>query len=191
MEDQGGWQIKAVTSIGAADGQVSLRLETPEDQARIEAIMNTGFGPGRFAKSAERLREGNSPLHALCLLAETGAGEVVGSVRLWPVHIDARADGTVDQPLCFLGPIAVDPGHRSKRTGAQLIEAVVLMAFDAGYGAIILVGDEGYFSRFGFMPFPELSLPGPVDPQRILGRMKDGTADIVLRGRLEPGHAVA
>ncbi|HMH65933.1 MAG TPA: hypothetical protein VK515_10115, partial [Rhizomicrobium sp.] len=46
-----------------------VRLETPQDAARVEALNQESFGPGRFAKSAYRLREGVAPIAALSFVA--------------------------------------------------------------------------------------------------------------------------
>lgn len=76
--------------------------ETPEDAAAIDALVIAAFGPGRFAKTAERLRE-RSPLAAGFCLYE---GEhLIGSVRLWSIL-------TGEARSVFLGPIAVDRASR-------------------------------------------------------------------------------
>ena len=52
----------------------TIRLESPEDTALIEALNADSFGPGRFAKSAYRLREGVDPVAALNFVAEGALG---------------------------------------------------------------------------------------------------------------------
>ena len=64
-----------------------IRLEEPGDAGPIEALNAESFGPGRFAKSAYRLREGVHPVAALSFVAveHVGDKEVLrGSVRFWP-----------------------------------------------------------------------------------------------------------
>ena len=39
-----------------------IDAERPEDFDAVEALIDAAFGPGRYAKSAERLREGNHQL---------------------------------------------------------------------------------------------------------------------------------
>ncbi|HXQ46244.1 MAG TPA: N-acetyltransferase, partial [Caulobacteraceae bacterium] len=60
--------------------------EQPNDAPAVAALIDRVFGPGRYAKAAERLREGNRPLLDICLVARVG-GEVVGCVRIWPIRI--------------------------------------------------------------------------------------------------------
>ena len=132
--------------------------ETPADAQGVEALVLGAFGPGRFAKTAERLREGSTPVAGF--VAREG-GRVIGSVRLWPVTIG-------ETPALVLGPIAVDAASRSDRLGAELVQACVARATTAGVGGVLLVGDRAYFERFGFTPAPDARLPGPVDRRRVL-----------------------
>lgn len=136
----------------------AIAAERPEDEAAVEALILAAFGPGRFARTAERLREGSAPSAAF--VAHDG-GQVVGSVRLWPVRVG-------DTPAVFLGPIAVDASRRSAGLGAELVAACVSHARASGTGGVLLVGDRAYFERFGFAPAPDAVLPGPVDRRRVL-----------------------
>lgn len=139
--------------------------EAAPDAAAVDALVLAAFGPGRFARTAERLREGAHPAAGFVIRS---AGRVVGSVRLWPV----RVGGT---PALFLGPIAVEAASRREGMGAALVEACLEAAGDAG---VLLVGDPPYFQRFGFVHAAEARLPGPVDPRRVLwkgARPAEGT----------------
>jgi predicted N-acetyltransferase YhbS len=147
--------------MNPAESDVSIELETPADARAVDAIVAASFGPGRFTKTAERLREDSAPLPGLSFVARRD-GAVVGTVRLWPARIGAT-------PVAFLGPIAVDPTQRSEGLGALLVEQACAAAEAQGWAAVLLVGDTPYFGRFGFAP-TQVELPGPVDPRRILIR---------------------
>ncbi|MBI2260972.1 MAG: N-acetyltransferase [Caulobacterales bacterium] len=139
----------------------ALRIdaETPADAPAIEALVLAAFGPGRFAKTAERLRERAAVVAGF--VARDGE-RLLGSVRLWSIAIDGR-------PALFLGPIAVAADNRKAGLGAELVQACLGRAAEAGLG-VLLVGDAPYFGRFGFTAAPEVRLPGPVDPRRLLWR---------------------
>ena len=139
-----------------------LRQEQPADRAGIDALIARAFGPGRLAKTAERLREGNRPRIDLSFVAEQD-GRLVGCVRLWPIQIG-------DERLVFLGPFAVDASQRSLGLGASLIERASIAAAKAGECAVLLVGDLAYFSKLGFEAVDpaRVTLPGPVDTRRVL-----------------------
>lgn len=148
--------------------------ETPFDAAAIDRVVDRAFGPGRYAKTAERLREGSEPIGGL--IARVGR-EVIGSVRLWPVTVgEVRA--------AFLGPIAVEAVWRSGKVGAYLVEACIERARSLGLSGVLLVGDAPYFGRFGFEVAPLAAVPGPVDQRRVLWLSLDGSEaeGVVARG---------
>jgi predicted N-acetyltransferase YhbS len=136
--------------------------EGPEDQEAIEALLDRAFGPGRFVKSSERVREFAEFAPELSFIAWDGE-QLAGVVRLWRVQV-----GGV--PVAFLGPLAVDAEARSGGLGGQLVDRACQAARAAGESAVLLVGDEPFFGRFGFAAKPAHSvrMPGPVDQRRVL-----------------------
>jgi predicted N-acetyltransferase YhbS len=143
-----------------ADLTFTIARERPQDADHVQALVERAFGPGRFVKAAERLREDNAPDLNLSFVAWAG-GEAVGCVRVWPILIG-------DQPALLLGPFAVDDAWRSRGLGGELIERACHAARDQGRAGILLVGDEPYFRRFGFVASGQVILPGPVNPERVL-----------------------
>ena len=140
-----------------------IRPELAADAPLVEALNAASFGPGRFAKSAYRLREGVDPVGALSFVAvEDGA--LRASVRFWPVVAGA-------QRALLLGPLAVQSDQRGRGIGIALMKHGIAAAHATDYACILLVGDEPYYARVGFARLPpgRLRFPGPVDPSRILG----------------------
>lgn len=135
-----------------------IARETAADRAEADALVLAAFGPGRFAKTAERLREQAG--QAAGFVAREGR-RLVGSVRLWSIRIG-------DMDALFLGPIAVAEDVRKGGVGADLVAACVEEARSLGVAGVLLVGDVPYFSRFGFVAAPDVRLPGPADPRRVL-----------------------
>lgn len=140
-----------------------IRLEAPGDDAGIEALNAEGFGPGRFAKSAYRLREGVKPVAGLSFVAVED-GVLRGSVRFWPVKIGGHEE-------LLLGPLAVQSHQRGRGIGIALMQAGIAAAQKGPWRGIILVGDEPYYAKVGFSRLPpgRIKFPGPVDQNRILG----------------------
>ncbi len=145
-----------------------LHLETPEDSASVEDLVARAFGPGRFAKTAERLREGRTARLDLCIVARA-EGRLVGCVRQWPVIVGHTA-------AVLLGPIAVDPAFRSHGVGAALVRRACEASASAGFLHTVLVGDAAFFEPLGFTGAVGVSLPGPVDPRRVFTRSPPGAA---------------
>jgi predicted N-acetyltransferase YhbS len=139
-----------------------IRLEEASDAEAIERLHERAFGPGRFARTAFRLREGAGSRPDLCFTAHVGT-YLVGSIRVSPICL-ARAPGLV------LGPIAVEPAFMNRGIGHALIAASLDAARQSQDRLVILIGDEPYYRRSGFTKVPagRLILPGPVDPERLL-----------------------
>ncbi|HVL70368.1 MAG TPA: N-acetyltransferase [Beijerinckiaceae bacterium] len=139
-----------------------IRTETAGDAEAIERLHERAFGPGRYARTAFRLREGAPHLFELSFTALVGT-LLVGSVRQTPVR--AGEGGAL-----MLGPLTVDPAFENRGIGSALIGRAIEAARAAGHELVLLVGDEPYYGRFGFKRVPpgHLVMPGPVDPARFL-----------------------
>ena len=146
--------------------ELVIAPEAPDEAAAVMALVERAFGPGRYAKSAERLREGNHFLPRLSFVAREG-GVLVGTVRLWPVRIG-------EAPALLLGPIAVDEAARRRGVGLMLAERACAAADAAGHGLIVLVGDLGFFEKTGFQRLEpgRIRFPGPADERRVLVRAR-------------------
>lgn len=147
----------------ASQAAWDIRSERTADTAAVEALNVASFGPGRFAKSAYRLRDGVACEAGLSFVAVEG-GVLRGSIRFWPIVV-----GTA--PALLLGPLAVQSDQRGQGIGVALMNRGIEAARAASHRVIILVGDPPYYARVGFTPLPPGSIlfPGPVDLARILG----------------------
>ena len=139
-----------------------LRLEEPSDLAAIDRLHERAFGPGRFARTAYRLREGVPPIASLCFIAQVGT-MLVGSVRLNTIKAGSSK-------ALILGPLAVEPAFSDRGIGSRLMEMALDQAKADGHQLVFLVGDLPYYALFGFKMVPQgrVTMPGPVDPQRFL-----------------------
>lgn len=151
-------------ATASADQPPLIRAEQAGDAAPIEALLDRAFGPGRFTKSSERVREFATFRPDLSFCAWDGA-TLLGSVRMWAVRVG-------DKPVVFLGPLAVEAEARKFGVGGLMVEQACQAAEKAGFPLVLLVGDEPYFQRFGFSAAParDVHLPSPVDQRRVLVR---------------------
>jgi predicted N-acetyltransferase YhbS len=142
---------------------ITLRQERPADVEAREALLDQAFGGTRNRKTSQRLREGRLPAEGLSFIA-VDSRRVIGTARLWSV---VCGNG---QPALLLGPVAVAANSRNRGIGAALVRRALRDARRLGHGAVILVGDAPYYSRFGFAGATAagLKLPGPFERHRLL-----------------------
>jgi len=144
--------------------EMSLTIlpETPGDVVAIERLHERTFGPGRYARTAFRIREGRGHVLELSFTARIGT-LLVGSVRLTPICIG-------DTPALLLGPLTVEPPFRSRGVGTALVKRALKEAEDKGHKLVVLVGDEPIYKKSGFKRIAkgQVKMPGPVDPARLL-----------------------
>ncbi|WP_040620074.1 GNAT family N-acetyltransferase [Rhodovulum sp. PH10] len=145
-----------------SDLSLTILPETEADAPAIDRLHERTFGPGRFARTAYRIRERMTHRRDLSFLARIGT-LLVGSVRLTPVRIG-------EAPALLLGPLTVEPPFRDRGIGRRLIERSLAEAKAKGHRLVVLVGDEPYYARAGFVRVPagRAKMPGPVDPARLL-----------------------
>lgn len=145
------------------DLALTILPETPADADVIERLHERTFGPGRYARTAFRIREVAAG-HLLDLSFTARIGTLlVGSVRLTPIRI-----GQI--PALLLGPLTVEPPFRRRGIGLALMQRALAEARRKGHRLVVLVGDEPYYARAGFKRIAkgQARMPGPVDPGRLL-----------------------
>lgn len=160
---------------------LSIEAARPTDESQIEKLHQRAFGPGRFARTAYRIREQAGEAEMLAFVARVGS-LLVGSVHLTPVMIgEAR--------VFVLGPLTVEPAFEGRGIGAALLERAAQAARAVRASAILLVGDEPYYGRHGYkrVPMGKISLPGPVDPGRLLMLPISDDA-VTLSGPVKPAR---
>jgi len=162
--------------------------ELPADGAALSRLCAIAFGPGRFARTAYRIREGVPPVGNLCLTGRLD-DRLIAGIRFTAITIGG------ENSALLLGPLVVEPEYNGKGYGRALMQEGLERAKAAGYRLVILVGDLPYYRRFGFVQVPvgQIVLPGPVDPNRLLAcELTDGalaSASGVVLG--EPADGVA
>jgi predicted N-acetyltransferase YhbS len=144
-------------------GKFEIRHESGGDAPLLSRLAAEAFGPGRFARSAYRVREGIAPVAPLSLSGVLD-GRLIGGIRFTAISIGSGEGGLL------LGPLIVDPAVAGRGFGKALVEEGLARARGEGFSLVLLVGDMPYYGRFGFKPVPpaQITLPGPVDPARLL-----------------------
>lgn len=145
-----------------------IKQKKPKNIPLIEGLLDETFGKERIIKTAYRLRDGVEPVAELCFVM-TDRSELVASLQFWPILIQQEQGKSLEALL--LGPIAVKQDLRGQGHGIGLMRHALEKARLLGHERVILVGDEAYYKRVGFCRSlaQGLSMPGPVDENRLLG----------------------
>ena len=146
------------------DPEFLVRPERGEDVQVLKELASRAFGPGRFTRTAHRVRESAAVVEGLSHTAWVGE-DLAGLIRFAAIRIGERSGALL------LGPLMVEPKWAGKGCGRALIEKGLELAKAQGHALVLLVGDLPYYERFGFRRVPpgQIQLPGPVDPARLLG----------------------
>jgi len=142
-----------------------IRDETPSDIDVITKITVAAFADCPHGNHTEQFI-----IHALraawalsvSLVAEID-GRVVGHIAFSPVMIAGQ-----NCSWFGVGPVSVRPDCQRRGIGTALIEEGMKQLRESGAKGCLLVGDPGYYERFGFRNLAELVLEG-VPPENFLG----------------------
>lgn len=144
---------------------VVTRPMTPADIPLVTALHDRVFGPGRFARTAYRVREAmpDATVTPYCRLTVSN-DQLIAALRMSEIKIGER-EGAV-----LLGPLVVAPEYENQGFGRALVREAVEAARSAGRKLVVLIGDEPYYGRLGFQHVPpgSITFPGPINSRRIL-----------------------
>ncbi|WP_324039638.1 GNAT family N-acetyltransferase [Aeromonas dhakensis] len=136
---------------------ILIRPETGADHDAIEAVTVAAFLKAPHTDHNEQLivrdlRQAGAL--SLSLVAEQ-EGQVVGYLCFSPVTI---SDGSLR--WYGLGPISVAPALHGKGLGSRLMEAGLAELKGMRAAGCVVLGEPGFYGRFGFVSEPGLTLPG-------------------------------
>ena len=155
----------------------------PKHGANIERLLDLTFGHDRHGKTVYRLREAVPAVASLCFVIEHD-GEVVASLRFWPVKLPNR-----EQAL-LLGPLAVLPELSGQGMGRALVRHGMAVAKAEGWPAVLVVGEPTYYEPYGFsrQAAQRLRLPGWVELPRFQAAELIPGALAGVDGLIRPGR---
>ena len=144
--------------------KIVIRNETHDDVCSITELTIAAFKTLEISNHTEQfiinaLR--NAKALTISLVAEADK-KVVGHIAFSPVTI---SDGSPD--WYGLGPISVLPELQKQGIGKSLMREGLSLLKTLGAKGCVLVGDPGYYERFGFRSLPDLVIDG-VPPQYFL-----------------------
>lgn len=134
-----------------------IRNETKSDIQAISDVTRAAFENCQYGDHTEQfiidaLRDAKAL--TISLVAVDG-GRVVGHIAFSPVTVSDGSSGWYG-----LGPISVLPELQKQGIGTSLLLEGLSSLKSLGAKGCVLVGDPGYYNRFGFRSLPELSVDG-------------------------------
>jgi predicted N-acetyltransferase YhbS len=155
-------ELVTFVAQSAAQGVV-VRGVAPPDYSAMAALHDIAFGPGALTRTAYRVREGQ-PWHGPYCRVALDHNRIIAFVRFAAITIGGKG------PALMLGPLAVASAHANRGHARRLIAEGLQAAEAADIELVVLVGDAAYYGRLGFVPVPrgQITMPGPVDPTRLL-----------------------
>ncbi len=121
-----------------------IRSEQPQDVGGIRHVNLTAFDSIVEADIVDALRQQAQPF--VSLVAVDGE-DVIGHIAFSPVTLASHPD----LPIAGLAPMAVLPSHQRKGIGSSLVRAGLGECARVGFVAVVVLGHDKYYPRFGFV----------------------------------------
>jgi putative acetyltransferase len=120
-----------------------IRERTPADDAAIQYLNDKAFGGTGESTLIENLRTAGLVAVELVAVDPLVVGHILFSA------LDVTVGGKSVRALA-LAPMAVKPQRQRHGIGSALVRAGLQRAREGGWQAVVVLGHQGYYSRFGF-----------------------------------------
>lgn len=132
-------------------GKFGIRESHPADAAKIEYLYPEAFPEEDLLPL---VRELLPDTEVVTSLVATIGREIAGHVVFAACSVTGSG-----VKAALLGPLGVMPSRQKQGIGSALVRAGLQRMRDAGVGLVCVLGDPGYYSRFGFLPEVEVEPP--------------------------------
>ncbi|WP_373778884.1 GNAT family N-acetyltransferase [Glaesserella sp.] len=137
-----------------------IRQETNADHEAVYQLVKNAFATAKHSDGTEqdlvvKLRQSPAFVTQLSLVAEYD-GQIVGYILLTEIRIG-------DSTELALAPLAVSPQFQGQGIGGRLIDRAHTIAKEMGYHYSVLLGEPGYYQRFGYVSSDNFGIIAPFD----------------------------
>lgn len=157
---------------------MKIRTTTNEDLNAISAIQESAFGQLEEAHLTLNLLADPTAAPQISLLAEK-EGKPAGHILFTKVTIDGADDNIT---ASILSPLAIVSDEQGTGIGGALIRDGLQRLKDRGTDLVFVLGQPGYYTRFGFHPagICNLQAPYPIPPEHADAWMVQALTENVL-----------
>lgn len=141
---------------------IKILQEKPSDYFTVEDVIEKSFKDAEHTDHSEqhlvaRLRKSDEFIPELSLVAKDD-DKIVGHILFTKMLI--RNDENESEALA-LAPLAVLPEYQNKGVGSTLINEGNKIAKDLGFKAVIVLGHDKYYPKFGFKKASDYGIQAP------------------------------
>ncbi len=144
---------------------IRIRKALTSDLPGILSVVKNAFEHMLYSDQTETelvkcLVNSDSYISSLSLVAELDT-KIVGHILLSKIQIEI----VKSEPIASLAlaPLSVEPMYQKKGIGTQLIHNAHSIALDEGYHSVTVVGNDQYYSKFGYRPSTDFNIRLPFD----------------------------
>ena len=169
-------------TAGTTMSDYTITSQTTDDEQFLDPLLDLAFGKDRIKRPSYTLREGVLPIDQLCFTVKASNGELLASLRFWPISIEG-------EKALLLGPLAVNPTLQGKGIGRALVKRGLEQAKKMGYRLCFVVGEQCYYAPYGFERAPPFGydMPVPVSAEKFQVLALQGDSLSALpKGMMQP-----
>lgn len=155
-----------------------IKKERREDYREIYDLVREAFlmAPHRDGNEEDlvaSLRKGEAYIPDLSLVAEE-KGDLLGFIMFTKAYLG-------ETPVLALAPLAVLPSFQGQGLGLSLINEGHRRARDLGFSYSLVLGDDRYYSKAGYLPAKEFGIEAPfaVPENNFMAKRLDDEAPMV------------
>jgi putative acetyltransferase len=156
-----------------------IREEELNDRAAIHDVVRAAFGHAAEAILVDQLRADGDGVISLVAVDHAC---IIGHIMLSEMKAPFKALG--------LAPVSVRPDRQRSGVGSSLVREALTLARRGMWDAVFVLGDPGFYRRFGFDPEPARGFSSPyAGPHFMVFRLKDSLP--ATAGRIDYASAFA
>ena len=169
---------------------ITIDFAKTADLPSVQKLHIQSLGASFMESASSQLRAGAMQEDVMHLVARKG-DVVVGSIQLRRIQFEG-VGSDVEQKIAFLGPLVTDSKYKGQGLGSKLMESGLSLVQGSGFVMVFLVGDDSYYSRFGFRSVRphNIALADDKDGDRLQVKMLGRPATLPVYARLKPYEQV-